>query len=81
MTRIDAAQRRVQLASDLAAVLDAAYEQFEAMLSVLHPAQDPASDLFTTLVVAAVRRERPQRPGPSPSPLAPQALAARRPCP
>jgi hypothetical protein len=49
MTRIDAAQRRVQQASDL----DAAYEAFEAMLSVLHPAQDPASDLFTALVMAA----------------------------
>ena len=53
MTRIDAAQHRMQQASDLAAVLDAAYEAFEAMLSVLHPAQDPASDLFTALVMAA----------------------------
>src|ERR1035438_4788046 len=53
MTRIDAAQHRVQQASDLAAVLDAAYEAFEAMLSVLHPVQDPASDLFTPLVMAA----------------------------
>ena len=43
MTRIDAAQHRVQQASDLAAVLDAAYEAFEAMLSVIHLAQDPAS--------------------------------------
>ena len=53
MTRIDAAQHRVQQASDLAAVLDAAYEAFEAMLSVIHPAQDPASGLFTALVMAA----------------------------
>ena len=53
MTRIDIAQQRVQQASDLAAVLDAAYEAFEAMLSVIHPAQDPASDLFTAFVMAA----------------------------
>jgi hypothetical protein len=53
MTRIDAAQFGVQQASDLVAVLDAAYEAFEAMLSGLHPAQDPASDLFTALVMAA----------------------------
>jgi hypothetical protein len=53
MTRIDAAQDRIQQARDLAAVLDAAYEAFEAMLSVIHPVQDPASDLFTVLVIAA----------------------------
>jgi hypothetical protein len=53
MTRIDAAQHRMQQASDLAAVLDAAYEAFEAMLSVIHLAQDPASGLFTALVMAA----------------------------
>jgi hypothetical protein len=53
MTRIDAAQLRVQQASDLAAVLDAAYEAFEAILAVIHPAQDPASDLFAALVMAA----------------------------
>jgi hypothetical protein len=53
MTRIDAAQLSMQRASDLAAVLDAAYEAFEAMLSVLHPAPDPASDLFAVLVMAA----------------------------
>lgn len=53
MTRIDDAQHHVQQASDLAAVLDAAYEAFEVMLSVIHPAQDPASDLFTAFVMAA----------------------------
>jgi hypothetical protein len=53
MTRIDAAQHRVQQAGDLAAILDAAYEAFEAMLSVLELVQDPASDLFTSLVMAA----------------------------
>ena len=53
MTRIDAAQHRVQQATDLPAVLDTAYEAFEAMLSVLQPAQDPASGLFAAFVMAA----------------------------
>jgi hypothetical protein len=53
MTRITAAQHLVQQASDLAAVLDAAYEAFEAMLSAIDPAQDPASGLFAAFVMAA----------------------------
>lgn|SRR5487761_245593 len=53
MTRITAARHRVQRASDLAAVLDAAYEAFEQMLAVIHPVQDPASGLFAALVMAA----------------------------
>ena len=53
MTRISAAQHRLQHASDLAAVLDAAYEAFEGMLSVIHPVQDPASGLFAAFVMAA----------------------------
>jgi hypothetical protein len=53
MNRINAAHRRLQQASDLAAVLDAAYEAFEGMLSVIHPAQDPASDWFAAYVMAA----------------------------
>ena len=53
MTRITAAQYRVQQASDLAAVLDAAYEAFEAMLSAIDPVQDPASGLFAAFVMAA----------------------------
>ena len=53
MTRIDAAQRRLQQASDLAEVLDAAYEAFEAMLSVIHGVQDPASGWFAAYVMAA----------------------------
>ena len=53
MTRITAAQHRVQQASDLAAVLDAAYEAFEVMLSAIHRVQDPASGLFAALVMAA----------------------------
>jgi hypothetical protein len=43
----------VQQASDLAGVLDAAYEAFEAMLSAIDPVQDPASGLFAALVMAA----------------------------
>jgi hypothetical protein len=53
MTRIDAAERRLQQASDLAEVLDAAYESFEAMLSVIHRVQDPASGWFAAYVMAA----------------------------
>src|SRR5215472_12248872 len=53
VTRITAAQHRVQQASDLAAVLDAAYEAFEVMLSVIHRVQDPGSGLFAALVMAA----------------------------
>ncbi len=53
MNRINAAHRRLQQASDLAAVLDAAYEAFEWMLSVIHPAQDPASGWFAAYVMAA----------------------------
>jgi hypothetical protein len=53
MTRISAAQHRLQQASGLACVLDAAYESFEGMVSVIHPAEDPASGLFTALVMAA----------------------------
>ena len=53
MTRIDGAQQRLQQASDLAAILDAAYEAFDGMLSVIHLVQDPASGLFAAFVMAA----------------------------
>lgn len=53
MTRIDAAQQRLRQASGLAAILDAAYEAFEGMVSVIHPVQDPASGLFAALLMAA----------------------------
>jgi hypothetical protein len=53
MTPVDAAQHRVQQAAGLPAVLDAGYAAFEEMLSVLHLAQDPASDGFTAFVMAA----------------------------
>jgi hypothetical protein len=66
MTRIDAAQQRAA-GRDLAGVLDAAYEAFDAMLSVLHPAQDPASDLFTAFMMAGVLGLRRRRSGRLPS--------------
>lgn len=50
---MDMAQQRLQEADGLAAVLDAAYGAFEGMLSVIHPAQDPASSLFAAFVMAA----------------------------
>jgi hypothetical protein len=50
---MDTARQRLQEADGLAAVLDAAYAAFEGMLSVIHPAQDPASGLFAALVMAA----------------------------
>src|ERR1700733_1362570 len=53
MTRISAAEHRLQQASGLASVLDAAYEAFEGMMSVIHPVQDPASGLFSAFVMAA----------------------------
>ena len=53
MTGIDAVQQRLQQTSDLAGVLDAAYEAFEGMMSVIHPVQDPGSGLFAALVMAA----------------------------
>ena len=53
MTSINVVHDRLQQASDLAAVLDAAYEAFERMLSIVQPLQDPASEWFTPFVMAA----------------------------
>ena len=50
---IDTAQQRLQEADGLDVVLDAAYAAFEGMVSVIHPAQDPASGLFAAFVMAA----------------------------
>ena len=50
---MDTARQRMEEADGLAAVLDAAYAAFEGMLSVIHPAQVPASGLFAALVMAA----------------------------
>jgi hypothetical protein len=43
MTRISAAQQRLQQASDLAAVLDGAYEAFDGMVSVIPFRTRPAA--------------------------------------
>jgi hypothetical protein len=53
MTWIDAVRERLQQATALADVLDAAYAAFEAMLPVIHPLQDPASGMFAAFVMAA----------------------------
>ena len=50
---MDTAQQRLQEADGLTALLDAAYAAFEAMVSVIHPVQDPASGLFAAFVMAA----------------------------
>ena len=52
MTPISAAHDRLQRASDLAAVLDAAYAAFEGMVAVLHAVQDSGSGLFAAAVMA-----------------------------
>lgn len=53
MTRIISAGDRLQQAGDLAAVLDAAYEAFDAMRLAFRAAEDPATGLFAPLVMAA----------------------------
>lgn len=50
---IDTTQQRLQEADGLGVVLDAAYAAFEGMVSVIHPVQDPSSDLFAAFVMAA----------------------------
>ncbi len=50
---MDTAQQRLREADGLAVVLDAAYAAFEGMVSVIHPVQDPSSDLFAAFVMAA----------------------------
>jgi hypothetical protein len=53
VTRIISAGDRLQQASDLAAVLDAAYEAFEAMRLAFRAHEDPATGLFAPFVMAA----------------------------
>jgi hypothetical protein len=50
---MDTAQQHLQEADGLAAVLDASYAAFAGMVAIIHPVQDPASGLFTALVMAA----------------------------
>ena len=53
MTLTPATSERVRHAVGLAAILDAAYEAFEEMLQILRAHEDPASDLFLPVMVAA----------------------------
>lgn len=53
MTRIAAIRDRVELADGLAAVLDAAHDAFEDILSVVRAHEDPDGGMFVPLVMAA----------------------------
>jgi hypothetical protein len=53
MNDIAAARRRVQQASGLGGVLDAAYDAFESMLSVIRDHEDSADGMFIPFVMAA----------------------------
>src|SRR5260370_20798242 len=53
MSYIAAARRRVQQASGLGGVLDAAYDAFESMLSVIRDHEDSTDRMFIPFVMAA----------------------------
>jgi hypothetical protein len=53
MTRIATARNRVEQADSLIAVLDAAHDAFEDMLSVTRVHEDPEDGMFIPLVMAA----------------------------
>jgi hypothetical protein len=53
MTRIATARNRVEQAHGLVAVLDAAHDAFEDMLSVIRAHEDPDDGMFISLVMAA----------------------------
>jgi hypothetical protein len=53
MSYIAAVRRRVQQASGLGGVLDAAYDAFESMLSVIRDHEDSADGMFIPFVMAA----------------------------
>jgi len=53
MSRIISARDRLEQASDLSAVLHAAYEAFEAMRLAFRAHEDPATGLFAPFVMAA----------------------------
>jgi hypothetical protein len=53
MTRIVTAYERVEQTDGLAAMLDAAHDAFEDMLSVIRAHEDPADGMFVPLVMAA----------------------------
>ena len=52
MDRIDTARARLEHASGLPAVLDAAYDAFEDMLGVIEAQQDPGGGAFAAFVMA-----------------------------
>jgi len=52
MNRIDAARARLEHATGLPAVLDAAYDAFEDMLTAIEAHQDPSTGAFAAFVMA-----------------------------
>jgi hypothetical protein len=52
MDRIAGARARLETADDLPAILDAAYEAFEDMLTVIEDHQDPAGGAFAAFVMS-----------------------------
>ena len=80
MTRIRQLNERLQNAVGLAAVLDAAHDVFEGMLSVIRAYEDPANGLFIPLVMAAASAAEGRNaiifaPSLPPGPLHPAARA------
>lgn len=53
MTRLTGTRNRLQQASGLEAVLDAAYEAFRDMLGAIRAHEDPATGMFAAFVMAA----------------------------
>jgi hypothetical protein len=53
MSSIPAARDRLERAGSLPAVLDAAHDAFASVLSAIRASEDPATALFTPLVMAA----------------------------
>jgi hypothetical protein len=54
MDRIAGARARLEEADDLSSILDAAYEAFEDMLTVIEDHQDPDEGAFVAFVMAQV---------------------------
>ena len=53
MSSLFLVRERLHQASDLAAILDAAYDAFESMLSVLRAHEDPGDPMFGAVMMAA----------------------------
>lgn len=53
MSSLFLVRERLSQADDLVAILDAAHDAFESMLSVLRAAEDPGDPLFGALMMAA----------------------------